>query len=549
MADLSFHHGARVFESDETPVLIRTDQSAVVFLIGTAPDADEDAFPFDKPVLLYGKDSRASKLGNAGTLKAAYDGILDQHGPYVYISRVEVGDTDAETLSNLVGDSTALTGVHAAKKCESLYGLKPRIFIAPGFTASTPTDGIASIQMTNQGSGYHSAPSVAVSGGNDGEFEAIFADGKVTGVKIKRAGAGFTTPAVSFSGGGSGAAATALVNSGAVSAISVTNGGAGYVTPPAVTITGAGSGAAATAVLTDGVVTAVTITNGGTGYSSAPTIAFSGGSGAAATAHVGNVMNPVVAEMMGVLDDIRAIAFVDGPDTTDAEAYAYRSLINSQRIYVIDPKALVWDTTADAYVPQPASPRFAGRQCQVDRDLGFWWSVSNKPINGIGGTTRPVTYGAQANYLNERAVNTIINLQGEGFRTWGNRVTTGDDLWRFLSVRRTADFINEAIEKSYTEFVDKPFSLANLKFMIESGRAFMRTLVAEGAILGGDVWLDPERNTNEEMASGRVTLGVKFEPPAPMEDIRVIAHREIQYYAQLRDRVLSELGDGALSAA
>jgi len=260
-------------------------------------------------------------------------------------------------------------------------------------------------------------------------------------------------------------------------------------------------------------------------------------------------MNPVVSELMGVLDQVRAIAFVDGPDTTDAEAYAYRSLINSQRIYVIDPKGLVWDTEEDANVPQPLSPRFAGRQCQVDRDLGFWWSVSNKPINGIVGVTRPVTYGIQADYLNERAVNTVINLNGEGFRTWGNRVTTGDDLWKFLSVRRTADFINEAIERAYLEFVDKPFSRANLKFMIESGRAFLRTLGAEGAILGGDVWLDPDRNTNEEMAQGRVTLGVKFEPPAPMEDIRIIAHRESRYYAELRNRVLSELGDGSLAPA
>nr|WP_283771481.1 phage tail sheath C-terminal domain-containing protein [Chelatococcus sp. YT9] len=403
--------------------------------------------------------------------------------------------------------------------------------------------------MTNQGTGYHSAPSVAVSGGTGGEFEAIFADGKVTGVIVRRAGAGYDDPVVTFSGGGSGAAATASVNSGAVSAINVTNGGAGYVTPPAVTITGAGSGAAATAVLTDGVVTAITITNGGTGYSAAPTVTIAGGAGVAATAHVGAVANPVVAEMMGVLDEIRAVAFVDGPDTTDAEAYAYRTLINSQRIYVIDPKVLVWDTTADAYIPQPASPRFAGRQCWVDRNLGFWWSVSNKPINGIGGTTRPVTYGDQANYLNERAVNTIINKFGQGFVTWGNRVTTGADLWKFLSVRRTADFINEAIERGLDEFVDKPMTRSNLKHAVESARAFMRVLVAEGAIINGDVWLDSQRNTPEEMAAGRVTFAVKFEPPAPMEDIRAIAHRAVEYYVELLNGVISDIGDGALSAA
>jgi len=59
---------------------------------------------------------------------------------------------------------------------------------------------------------------------------------------------------------------------------------------------------------------------------------------------------------------------------------------------------------------------------------------------------------------------------------------------------------------------------------------------------------DAERNTNEEMAQGRVTLAVDFEPPAPMEDIRLIAYRNIRYYADLRERVLEEIREGVLAA-
>src|SRR5690606_23767959 len=137
----------------------------------------------------------------------------------------------------------------------------------------------------------------------------------------------------------------------------------------------------------------------------------------------------------------------------------------------------VFDVDLKANIAKPASPFFVGVQARVDRQLGFWWSESNKPINGIVGVARPIRYGDQANYLNENHVNTIINL-GEGFITWGNRVATGADLWKFSSVRRTADFINEAIEDAYLECADRPFSKANLKFMVESGRAFMRVLVA-----------------------------------------------------------------------
>ncbi len=482
MADISFHHGTRVFESQEVPILIRTAQSAVIALIGTAPDADADAFPLNKPILIKGSTelSKTRLLGAAGTLLKAVDAVFDQIGTYCYIVRVAAGETTNGTYSNLVGSSSELTGVHALKKCEGLYGrkLKPRLVCVPGFTSNRAPDGIASISVNVAGSDYASAPAVMLSGGG-------------------------------------------------------------------------GSGAKATAILTDGEITGFIITKPGFGYSSAPTVTISGGggSGASATAHVGTVTNPVVSELVGVLESLRAVALVDGPDTTDAAAVLYRESINSDRIYIIDPKVLVWDTDIDAYVPQPASPRFAGVQAKVDRNSGFWWSLSNKPINGIGGTVRPISYGDHSNYLNESHVNTVINLNGEGFVTWGNRVATGIDLNKFLPVRRTMDFINEAIEAANLEFVDKPFSKANLKFLIESNNAFMRVLKAEGAILGGRVWLDPERNTDEEMAQGRVTFGVEFEPPAPMEDIRFIAHRQIRYYAVLRKEVLEEVNDGAFALA
>jgi phage tail sheath protein FI len=388
MSALSFHHGTRLSESNETPVLVRVAQSAVVGLLGTAPDADPEKFPLNTPVLLKGTPTDAVGIGATGTLPGAIDAVFDQVGAYTVIIRVEEGADLPSTLSNLVGDAVAMTGVHALLKSEPMLGIKPRLIAAPGFTSGD-----------------------------------------------------------------------------------------------------------------------------------------------------GTTANPVVAELIGVLDKLGAVAFVDGPDTTDEDAVAYRALIGSQRVYVVDPKVLVWDATTDAYVAQPASARIAGVQARVDTELGFWHSVSNKPINGIGGVTRPVSYGAQSNYLNERHVNTIINT-GSGFITWGNRGATEDDLWVFLSVRRTADFINEAITTAYMEFVDKPFSAANVKLMIESGNAAMRTFVANGAIIGGYVWLDQNLNDPTQLAGGSITLSFDIEPPAPMEDIRFIAHRNIQYYLELTKQAL-----------
>src|SRR5690606_30349143 len=121
MVDIAFHHGTRVFESAEKPVTIRTAQSAVIFLLGTAPEADAEVFPLNKPILITGASNYAlaAQLGADGTLKHDLDAIFDQGGvqklgAYVYVCRVEEGDSVNDTLSNLVGDGPSMTGVHAA---------------------------------------------------------------------------------------------------------------------------------------------------------------------------------------------------------------------------------------------------------------------------------------------------------------------------------------------------------------------------------------------------------------------------------------------------
>lgn len=390
MSFLSYHHGTRIRESSETPVIVRVAQTAVVGLVGTAPDASDDAFPMHTPVLINGDPSKAAALGAGGTLKDALDGVFDQAYCNTVVIRVPEGATAGDTIGNVVGDSTARTGVHALRKAKPMLGMKPRLIAAPGFTSSD-----------------------------------------------------------------------------------------------------------------------------------------------------GSAVNPVVAELPAILDSMRAVAYVDGPDTDDAAAIQYRQNIGSQRIYCIDPKVQVWNTDAAGYVAQPASARFAGVQARTDLERGFWHSGSNKLINGIGGTTRPIEYGQHSNYLNEHRVATILNM-GSGFITWGNRSCTDDDLWSFLPVRRSADFINEALEEAYLDFVDKPFSAANLKFLIESGNAAMRRFKREGAIIGGECWIDPTENDPLAMADGNIRLSVKFEPPAPMEDIGITAYREVSYYHDLVKDALAQ---------
>lgn len=578
MADISFHHGVRTSENPDDVISIRTAQSGVVFLAGTAPDADAAVFPLDTPVLIKGASnySIAKKLGATGTLKRELDAIFDQGarerlGAYVYVCRVAEGLNAAETLSNLVGDGPSLTGVHAAMKCESLYGrkLKPKLFCVPGYTSALATDGVATATVTAPGRDYavDSPPDVAITGdGTGAEAIALVVDGEVDSIVITKPGYGYTTvafaiettpPAVTrtVQAGNTGNGVMTLAGtpySGSVkagnylvtcTAAALNAGTFSVVDPDGVTLD-----PATVAVAYDGPVK-FTIADGAADFIIGDrfivNVAITNGFGATAEGTVGTVGNPVAHELEGILEKLRAIAFIDGPSTTDAAAVLSRGKYGSERLYICDPRVQVYDTDLDAYVPRSSSGRFAGVQVRVDKEIGFYKSVSNERIFGIDGVERPISYGAQTNYLNENCVGTIVSF-GDGFRTWGNRNTANT----FLAVRRTKDFINEAIEDAYLAFVDKPMNDANIKFLLESGLSFLRTLEAEAYILkdSSHMWLDPDLNSPTEMRQGRITLSVKFEPPPPMEDIRVIAHPNIQAYTLLLDRIRGAVEQGPLSS-
>lgn len=234
-----------------------------------------------------------------------------------------------------------------------------------------------------------------------------------------------------------------------------------------------------------------------------------------------NVANPVVSEMIGVAERLRAVIVADGPNTTDAAATAYAGDFGSARVYVCDPWVLKTDSTG-AIVQAPPSPCVAGLIAKSDNDRGFWWSPSNQNINGIIGTVRPVDFtlgdaNARANLLNEQAVATIIRQ--DGYRLWGNRTLSSDPKWIFLSVRRTADIINDSLLRAHLWAVDRNISKTYIQDVTEGVNAYLRHLTTIGAILGGRCWADPELNTPDQISQGKVYFDFDFTPPFPAEHI------------------------------
>lgn len=229
---------------------------------------------------------------------------------------------------------------------------------------------------------------------------------------------------------------------------------------------------------------------------------------------------PVTTEMVAIADKLRAVIVADGPNTNDADAQAYRDLFGSARVYVIDPKVKVLLDGVETV--KPASPRVAGVICRTDNQRGFWWSPSNQEINGTIGVARPIDFvlgddTSRANLLNEHEVATIIRK--DGYRLWGNRTCSSDPKWAFLSVRRIADMVNDSLLRAHMWAVDRNITKSYIDEVVGGVDAYLRDLKAKGAIINGKCWADPDLNTPENIASGKVYFNFDFTPPYPAEHI------------------------------
>ncbi len=244
--------------------------------------------------------------------------------------------------------------------------------------------------------------------------------------------------------------------------------------------------------------------------------------------------NPVVAELSGIAERLKAVIIADGPNTNDADAIAYSKDFGSKRIFLVDPKVL---KTVDGETSQEwSSACVAGLIAKSDNERGWWWSPSNQEINGIIGTSRAIDFAmgdasCRANLLNENNVATIIRQNG--YRLWGNRTLSSDKKWAFLCVVRTADMIDESLKAAHLWAVDRGITKTYVSDVIEGVNAYLRHLTNIGAILGGSCWADPELNSADQIAQGKVYFDFDFTPVYPAEHIIFRSHLVNDYIKEI----------------
>lgn len=144
---------------------------------------------------------------------------------------------------------------------------------------------------------------------------------------------------------------------------------------------------------------------------------------------------------------------------------------------------------AQQRVTLPPSGAMAGVYARVDRERGVWKAPANVSLMSVIGPVEKITHEAQENLNVDptagKSINAIRAFAGKGTLVWGARTLAGNDNeWRYVSVRRLFNVIEESAQKSTAFAVFEPNDATTwlkVKAMIES---YLYGLWEQGALAG-----------------------------------------------------------------
>ena len=154
-------------------------------------------------------------------------------------------------------------------------------------------------------------------------------------------------------------------------------------------------------------------------------------------------------------------------------------------------KSLYYDIKAkisDASIQMPASPAMAGIYAAVDSSRGVWKAPANVSLNAV---SKPNVYLERIDQdglnvdTSGKSINAIRYFTGNGTLVWGARTLDGNsNEWRYISVRRFFNMVEESVKKASQFFVFEPNDAntwIKIKAMIEN---FLVLQWRAGALMG-----------------------------------------------------------------
>ncbi len=137
----------------------------------------------------------------------------------------------------------------------------------------------------------------------------------------------------------------------------------------------------------------------------------------------------------------------------------------------------------------PPGGAIAGIYARVDNARGVWKAPANESINSVSAPSDLITAEEQSalnvDPVAGKSINAIRAFTGKGTLVWGARTLMGNDNeWRYISVRRFFNMVEESCKKSTEPFVFEPNDAntwVKVQGMIEN---FLTVLWRQGALQG-----------------------------------------------------------------
>lgn len=242
-----------------------------------------------------------------------------------------------------------------------------------------------------------------------------------------------------------------------------------------------------------------------------------------------------------VAEKLNAMAYAVVPDAdTVAEVIAYRQNFSARELCLLWEDFEAFDVVAAATARRYAAGVACGLRAQIDQQIGWNKTLSNVPVAGVTGVTKPISWSLQdpntdAGLLNAAGVTVLI--QKNGYRFWGNRTCSDAIEFQFESAARTAQILKDTIAEGLMWAADKELTASLARDIIETINGKIRSLTREGRLLGGSAWLVADLNPTEELAGGKLVIDYDYTPTPPLENLQLRQKITDRYFGNFADLV------------
>ncbi|SNS20607.1 hypothetical protein SAMN06295912_102261 [Sphingomonas laterariae] len=236
-----------------------------------------------------------------------------------------------------------------------------------------------------------------------------------------------------------------------------------------------------------------------------------------------------------VAQKLRAMVYAAAVGDTIAEAVTYAGGFAARELMLLYPNVKVVDEEG-AIVTSPAAAHAVGLRAAIDRDTGFWKTLSNVELQGIVGLEKDIQWDitnldSEAKLLNDAGITAVVRANG-GYRFWGNKTLSSEPLFQFESAVRTAHVLIDTIGAGLLWAIDKPLRRSLVTDIVETVNAKGRELQSIGAVLGFNAWYDPARNTAATLAAGKLWIDYDYTPVPPLEQLTLTQRITDSYFAE-----------------